>query len=238
MDGIISTLASTAILLGMGGLIGLARWKSVSPKWLGIAGLLIVLNDLALTRLYGYLPDLFTSSSWNWQGKLLALAVTLLVASTPAFGWTRTGLTLKQAPGSIRACLPVMLLYMAFFTGIALAFPSGPVSVDTIAFQLTMPGLEEESFYRGILLYALGRAFLGRWEWLGVRWHWGAIISCLAFGLAHAFGYSDGQFSFDLVTMALTAVPSVLGVWLVLRTRSILTAVILHNFGNAITLLI
>ncbi|OWY59602.1 hypothetical protein B7486_73695 [cyanobacterium TDX16] len=106
-----------------------------------------------------------------------------------------------------------------------------------MAFQLTMPGLEEEAFYRGTLLFALDRAFLGRRRFLGVDWGWGALLSCVMFGLAHAFGFSEGQFSFDPLTMALTAVPSFIGVWLVLRTRSVLLPAVLHNFGNAITLM-
>ena len=129
------------------------------------------------------------------------------------------------------------LLYVGFFTLIAWLFPNEPATAETVAFQLTMPGLEEEAFYRGVLLLALDRAFPDRRSLLGVEWGWGALLSCLLFGLAHAFGYSDGGFSFDPMTMALTAVPSVIGVWLALRTRSILLPVVLHNFGNAITLL-
>ena len=99
-----------------------------------------------------------------------------------------------------------------------------------------MPGLEEEPFYRGILLLALDRAFLGRARFLGVDWGWGAVLSCALFGLAHAFGYSHGSFSFDPMTMALTTLPSFIAVWLRLRTGSVLLPVLLHNFGNSISL--
>ena len=101
-----------------------------------------------------------------------------------------------------------------------------------------MPGLEEEAFYRGVLLLMLGRAFTARLSFLGVEWHWGAVLSCVLFGLAHAFSFSNGAFAFDPLTMALTGVPSVIGVWLVLRTRSVLMPLLLHNFGNAITFLL
>ena len=73
---------------------------------------------------------------------------------------------------------------------------------------------------------------------LGVDWGWGALLSCALFGLAHAFGYSDGAFSFDPMIMALTALPSLLAVWLRLRTGSLVLLVLLHNFGNAIGLLV
>jgi hypothetical protein len=38
--------------------------------------------------------------------------------------------------------------------------------------------------------------------------------------------------------MALTALPSFIAVWLRLRTGSLLLPVVLHNFGNAITMLL
>lgn len=237
MDSMVGTLGVGAILLLAGGMLGLLNLRGFSFRWLLVAVALAVVNDAMLTNGYGLIPDLLPQSAWNWQGKILALAATLIIASLPAFGWRRSGLTLVQAAGSLRSAIPVVLLYIAFFTGLALAFPSQPATAETIAFQLTMPGLEEEAFYRGVLLFALDRAFLDRKRFLGVEWGWGALLSCILFGLAHAFGFSDGQFSFDPLTMILTAAPSIIGVWLVLRTRSVLLPVVLHNFGNAITLL-
>lgn len=236
MDSMVGTLGVGAILLLAGGMLGLLNLRGFSFRWLLVAVALAVVNDAMLTNGYGLIPDLLPQSAWNWQGKILALVATLIIASLPAFGWRRSGLTLVQAAGSLGSAIPVVLLYIAFFTGLALAFPSQPATAETIAFQLTMPGLEEEAFYRGVLLFALDRAFLDRKRFLGVEWGWGALLSCILFGLAHAFGFSDGQFSFDPLTMILTAVPSVIGVWLVLRTRSVLLPVVLHNFGNAITL--
>ncbi|MCR5878741.1 CPBP family intramembrane glutamic endopeptidase [Phenylobacterium sp. J367] len=134
--------------------------------------------------------------------------------------------------------LVVAGLYVAVFLALALAFPNEPASAETVAFQLTMPGLEEEPFYRGVLLLALMRAFTGRKRIRGVDWGWGAILSCGLFGLAHAFGYGKAGFSFDPLIFALTAGPSLIAAWLALRTRSVLIPVALHNFGNAIMLLV
>lgn len=221
----------------MGGLLGLTDRRNFAPRWLLIACLLVVVNDALLTRAWGAAPNLLPGH-WNWQGKLLALAATLAIAALPAFGWRRVGLAVAQAPGSLRSAVPAALIYCIIFFGIALAFSGDPATGEDVAYQLTMPGLEEEPFYRGILLLALDRAFAGRVRLLGVEWGWGAVLSCLLFGMTHAFGFSDGAFSFDPLYFALTALPSFIAVWVRLRTGSLLIPVLMHNFGNSISLLI
>lgn len=234
MNGLIGLAGSLVLLLSLGVLLGLADRRNFSAPWLVIAAALVAINDGLLTRGYGWLPDV-VGGTWNWQGKLMALAATLAVAALPTFGWRQVGLTLSHTAGSPKAAAPVVTVYCAFFVIIALFFPAEPTSAEDVAFQLTMPGLEEELFYRGILLFALDRALRGRKRLLGVDWGWGAVLSCVLFGMAHAFGYSYGAFSFDPLTMALTAFPSFIAVWLRLRTGSLLLPVLLHNFGNTLS---
>lgn len=236
MNGFISILAIVAMLLAAGGAIALVRRGGVDGRWLLAAAGLVLLNDALLTRGYGLLPQLLPGSAWNWQGKILALAATLAIAAM--LGWKRCGLTLIQDRGSLKTALPVAGLYVGLFLVLALVFPNEPASAETIAFQLTMPGLEEELFYRGLLLLALDRAFGTPWKLGGITLGWGAILSCALFGLAHAFGYGRDGFSFDALTMALTALPSMIAVWLRLRTGSVLLPVLLHNFGNAVMLVV
>lgn len=232
-----SDLGAVAILLIAGLLFGLIDRRNFRWRWL-LAGLgLVALNNVLLAGFYGLVPDL-VGGERNWTGKALALVGTLIVASLAAFGWRRVGLTLTQRSGSLRASLPVVLLYCAFFVGLALAFPSGESTKEDIAFQLTMPGLEEEPFYRGVLLFAFDQAFRGRIRLLGVDWGFGAVLSSIAFGVTHAFGYSDGAYTFEPVYMALTALPAFIAIWLRYRTGSLVLPVFLHNFGNAIGLLV
>lgn len=234
MDGFIGILGVVALLLGAGVVLGALLPGRMSLPWLLAAALLVLLNDLMLTNGYGLFPSLPLGGDWNWQGKILALAASLVVIALPGFGRRETGLTVVQAPGSLKPALPVVGFYVGLFLILALIFPNEGLSVEALAFQLTMPGLEEEVFYRGVLLVALGRAFAGRVRVLGV----GAILSCVLFGLAHAFGFSDGEFSFDPLTMGLTAVPSLIALWLALKTRSLVLPVLLHNFGNAVMMVI
>jgi uncharacterized protein len=238
VNGFVALVAIIGLLLLVGGAIGLTHKQSFNPKWLGVAAALVALNDFFLTQGYGLLPDMLPPSDWNWQGKILALLATLAIAALPAFGWRACGLHMDQAKGSLKSGIPVALVYCAFFVILAFTFVSEPASSEEIAFQLTMPGFEEELFYRGILLFALNQAFTGRIRFLSVDWGWGAVLSCGLFGLAHAFGFSEDQFAFDPIAMALTGIPSFIAVWLRLRTRSLLLPVFLHNFGNSILMLI
>jgi hypothetical protein len=237
VNSLIEIAAVLALLLLVGGAVGFTRRDSFSPGWLLVTAGLVFLNEFMLTRGYGCLPKFFPWAHWNWQGKALALVATLSIASLPAFGWRRSGLTFAQVEGSLKSCIPVAVLYCLFFVVMAYVFPDREAaSPETIAYQLTMPGLEEEAFYRGILLFALDRAFTARVRILGAEWGWGAVLSCALFGLAHALGFSQSHFSFDPATMALTALPSFIAVWMRLRTGSILLPVLLHNFGNSISL--
>lgn len=235
MNGAVAIAGILTILIGVGLVLGLLDRKHFDPHWLLNAAGLVLLNDVLLTRGYGLLPNLLPGGL-NWQGKLLALAGTLLVAAR--FGLRGSGITVAQRPGSLHTAIPVSALYMAFFVGVALVFPNDAPTREDVAFQLTLPGIEEELFYRGILLLALDRAFTGRIPVLGVDWGWGALLSCMLFGLAHAFGYGSDGFSFEPLFFLLTAVPSLVAVWLRYRTGSLLLPVVLHNFGNTITTLV
>lgn len=236
-DAQIADLATAGLLLGGGLVCALLDRRHFAWRWLGVAVALVLLNNLLLASGYGLVPKLI-HGAWNWQGKLLALAGTLAVASLPAFGWRRSGLALAQAPGSLRVAVPVALVYCLYPIALAFAFGHEGGTAEDFAFQLTLPGIEEEAFYRGVLLLALDQAFRGRVRLLGVDWGWGAVLSCALFGLAHGFGHAAGGFTFDPMIFALTAAPSFVAVWMRYRTGSVLLPILMHNFGNTIGMLL
>lgn len=234
MDAIISILVICAIVVGTGALLGLVDPARLQPKWLLLGALLILLNDAALTNLYGLLPGLIPGE-WNWQGKLLALAVTLVVAGS--IGWRESGLTWRQHSEGRRLTWAMFSLAVAVFAGLALMFEGEGADAETLAFQWTMPGFEEEPFYRGILLLAFDRA-LGVRRMLGTELGWGGLLVTLAFGLAHAFSIEGGAVAFDPLLFALTAGPSLLLLWLRARTGSLLLPILAHNLANGLSLVI
>ena len=77
MDGWIETGCVIAMLLSVGGVLGLADLRRFSARWLLVAAALVLMNDALLSDFDGALPHILPRGRWNWQGKALALAGTL-----------------------------------------------------------------------------------------------------------------------------------------------------------------
>lgn len=230
-DALIDAGLQAGVVVALGLLGAMLAPKDFRWRWLLAAAVLIVLHDALLLRLYGMLPELVEGSRWNWTGKWLATIGFLAIAALPMFGWRRTGITLVQSKGArlgwvVFAVLAAGLLAAGFHYG------GGPADADTIAYQWTMPGIEEELFYRGVLLLALNEAFRTRWRMLGIQVGWGGVLSCVAFGLIHAMAYRNGAVSFEWSAFLMTGVPAVVLLWLRERTGSLLAPVLAHNVVN------
>lgn len=236
MDAVISILVVTGILLALGLAAGLVDRSNFAPRWLVAAGLLVIVNDALLTNVYGALPDAI-GGQWNWQGKILATLATLAIAAHPALGWKRAGLTFAQDRTGRGLTWAVAALFAVLFLVLGLVSPDEAITGETLAFQSTMPGLEEELFYRGLLLLAFNEALRGRVRWLGIDVGWGGLLVTLAFGFAHAVGFSDGALEFDPMSFAMTAVPSLVLLWLRERTGSVVLPVVMHNVANTFPLI-
>lgn len=232
MNELIRTLIETGLLAGLG-LLGAAVFRSgFRWRWLVAALVLNLVYQALLTRGFWMIPDPFPQADWNWAGKLAAIAGTLIVMALPAFGWRRCGMTLDQGP-RWGGALGVFGALATLFFWLALSGADGkPDDLETIAFQWTMPGLDEEFFYRGTLLLALNEAFRGRIGIAGAPIGYGGVLTSLLFGITHALSYKAGAVDFDLMTFAMTGLPAFLLLWLRERTGSLLLPVIAHNIAN------
>lgn len=233
-EALVETLLSLGLQLSV--LAGLCALGAVLPGrvrwgWVGAALLLFVAYDFALTRGFGLLPHLPPEADWNWFGKSLSLAFTLAVASLPAFGWKRIGLTWRQQGGWT---LPIIVTLIAVAPLVWLNVADGIEASDaeTIAFQLTMPGFDEEPFYRGVLLLALNEAFRGRISVLGAPIGWGGVVTAVLFGVIHALSW-EGGVAFSTEAMLWTGVPGIVLLWLRERTGSLVLPIVAHNLANS-----
>jgi hypothetical protein len=178
----------------------------------------------------------------NWVQKLAAFLLTLLCAyvlkyskSTCGFGRPTSGKAFAIAiPLAIVCTVPSLILdyYSGDKTG---------ASNEYILFELFMPGLQEEPFYRGLLLAVWDKAVGRPYKFLGVNVGWGSLISMALFVLGHVC-FIDKNFVLQFAPDALSWIDliffSIVMTWLRYKYNSVWPGVIAHNLGNVLEALI
>lgn len=201
-------------------------------RWLGVA-----LGALTLSTLAGHAPPVGGSGAtgWNWDGKLLAAAAVALFAITwRGLSWRELGLGLRLRSGS----WPLIAMSFLLATAVAvLLAATGTVSWEYAAFQLVVPGLDEELLYRGVLWAVLVAAFGRRWPVVGAATGWPMVLLVTLFTLIHVVGVDrDLEPVLGLRStgrmVSLVAAGFLFG-WVRERTGSIWPAVPVHNASNA-----
>lgn len=200
-----------------------------------------LINHLLLRLPQYYNPLGSFGLHWNWIGKLYAIMgsiVTYLLCRNALrpndfFVW-------QQKPGSLRpvglvaAVLLIPTVLGAFF------LPEKPFDAETLGFQLTMPGLDEEASYRGIMLGLLTTSLSGpiRVGKYSLN-HPGVWVTAILFGLVHGFQLTpDWAFRMNWGYFSQTFLTGWLLAWVALQSRSIVFPIILHNLINFLGVLI
>lgn len=180
------------------------------------------------------------SGHWNWNGKVLELAVLVAFAAAllgrKLFTREELGLTFRQRPGTWRAVLLILLPFFILLDATVLHFAQHDVpSAETIAFQLTLPGITEELAYRGLLLALFDRMFPPTRTILGAKMGYGAIATSLLFFAVHAVSVDKSlHIGFDPLNGASAVIGSFVGVWIRARSGSLLIPVLAHNLSNTV----
>ncbi|HRI87244.1 MAG TPA: CPBP family intramembrane metalloprotease [Candidatus Hydrogenedentes bacterium] len=176
---------------------------------------------------------------WNWSGKIAALLAGIF------FVYALPNLTPAQAALNTRMqwhdARPIVLLCAVYFIfRIAMYVGSGEATLalhaETLLFQATLPGIQEELLYRGILMGLLSAVFAyPRFTFLRVDFGLAAVITSLLFGLAHGvsitqeFGITVNYFS-----LFRTCFDGLLFALLTEKTKSVIPAILYHNLLNLI----
>jgi uncharacterized protein len=172
---------------------------------------------------------------WNWLGKFLAIGVTLLCCRLlPDFDRKRAGMTWRQAPGSFWPTLTVILVGCVGAACVQRALETPDTRPETFLYQLFMPTLDEELFYRGLLTFYLARALgdsLNPKAWMPDLSVW---IIALQFSFAHAFGFDHTRPVFSFTTfLGVLFYGSLLG-WARQRTGSLALPMVTHTLANTL----
>jgi membrane protease YdiL (CAAX protease family) len=239
------------------------------PRRLGWAALACALHAVALAApswqslaaMVGFAPALPTaalSHPLNWTGQLAALLVSVffiygLRSVTPAeAGLRRPQRTSLRTVGAVLGIIILVIFANAYLVRQA----SNALWWHERLFYALVPGLEEELFYRGVLLGLLGPVF-PRSIWLpGAYTSWCGLASALLFGLGHvikitpihffisdllAGGHASAQAGlwrallyFSPVDLLYPFAMGLLFLWVRARTGSVWAAAASHCLVNAV----
>ena len=139
------------------------------------------------------------------------------------------GISLQQNKQYLKPSLLIAVLVVVIFTVLTgLVFSSRqPFSAETLLFQFTMPPLDEELAYRGIMLALLNRALNYSKAVKGIS------VANLAVSLLFAFSHAfiirlNLAITFQVYYFVLMLVISILLAWITEKNGSLLVAIAAH----------
>src|SRR5882757_666780 len=191
MTSILDSLLQIAILTPFL-FLAIRKNKGNSLTPLLYAVIIYLLITILVDRLSSV--TLFKGQQFNWVGKGAALLVEgTLAFSIPGFTRKTFGLAKIEWAGTT-PILAVCAIY--FFIRLSLYYFSGSIApeihTEQFLFQATLPGLQEELLFRGILLGLLTRVFQRpMWTIWKLRFGWAALITSILFGLSHGIGFNE-----------------------------------------------
>jgi hypothetical protein len=177
-------------------------------------------------------------SRWNWFGKIASLAFSCLVLAGSPWLRQNVGLRWHQSPGSLKLSLGCFLGCLAI--GIGFGFSAAPMafSRQTLLFQFFLPGMDEELAVRGIALAIFERAFGQSPLSCRLRYGRAALITSLAFGLAHSASFDGGHFQFFYFPFLLTTAFASAMALVRTRSGSLLWPVLCHGAWDGLLYLV
>jgi predicted Abi (CAAX) family protease len=181
-----------------------------------------------------------TSGRWNWTGKLLGIVFDALVyiamrKKMSPYDFIKIGQAQQYFQKTMIAT--VLITCTAFFS----YFDSSlTMDRETLLYQLTMPGLDEEIMFRAILLGLLLTCLKENIK-IG-QFNFGSpsiLIIGLLFGLLHGLTLTDNfSFKFDYLYFLSTFIFGYIWSWITVKSKSILQPVISHSLFNFVAYLI
>jgi len=209
-----------------------AQWR-----YLGIAFVIFLTSGVLLLFPFAF-PSLRVGH-WNWMGKSLSICATyFIIFNFKAGDAARRFVTLRQRPGSgsLSTGLIVLLLLTAVLINVATGGENHAPAWETIFFEASMPGIDEETVFRAGFLGSLVASRQvtqsdNRWVILG-----SVLVTSILFGLVHAVTFSTAfRLSFDWQAFVITAVIGTLLALIAINSESILLPVIVHNLVNCLS---
>ena len=226
--------------------IFLRNRKTESLKIIAVFSIFFIVNSLLLQLNLVFDGLSLFNGKWNWSGKIYSIIGSLLfLVLYRKFELKDYFLTFKQKrifPKNGILIISSILVFQVIFTIAGTLFFDSLKEWDseTILFQLTMPGIEEEIAFRGIMLGLLIKVLKSNIRIFGIELVNPAIlITSILFGLVHGFYITDSfEIGFNIFPFFFTMSFGFFWGWMTVRSGSILFALLSHNLGNVTNSLI
>ncbi|WP_456314759.1 CPBP family intramembrane glutamic endopeptidase [Pseudomonas shirazensis] len=205
-------------------------------KTIGFFLFIFICYQLILKIPIEYKELQFINGKRNWTGKLIGIffgSVTYLLIYKKLQPFTF--LRIKQDPNKLAKTILIcsILIFTAFFS----CFDSAKeFDTEILIFQLTMPGLDEEIMFRGILLALLLTCLKDKIK-IGKRTFGNPciLIIGLLFGLVHGCSVSNKlELNFEFYPFIWTFIFGYIWSWVTVESKSILLPILSHNLTNFI----
>ncbi|MCG1036253.1 CPBP family intramembrane glutamic endopeptidase [Polaribacter sargassicola] len=171
-----------------------------------------------------------SSSNWNWDGKIYTIICSILfLLFYKKYQLKDYFLTFKQENKFFKKGVIIIISLLIFKITLMFFAPNKLLNWETLFYQFSMPGLDEEIAYRGIMLGLLTKIL----KYKNLILNSSVWITAILFGFAHGLSLSK-EFSiiFNIYPFLITMFYGLIWGWITIKSGSVLLALISHNLGN------
>ncbi len=170
-------------------------------------------------------------SRWNWDGKIYGIIFGVICYLIFRKYFSENNyFTFRQNSENIKISSIAAILIVILATTIAALTGNSEFNIQRLAFQLTMPGIDEEIMFRGIFLGLLMSTLKEKIAFLGNP---SVLLTAMLFGSMHALTLDkDFSIEFEPILFLQTGFGGYVWGWITIKSKSILLAVLSHNFSN------
>lgn len=173
----------------------------------------------------------FITSSWNWDGKIYGIICGVFSYFLfNKYFRENNFFILKQNKESFKSALIGAISIVLLSTVIWFLLGQSQFNLETLAFQISLPGIDEEIMFRGILLGLLATSLKEKTLFLGNP---SILLTAILFGFMHALTLTKNyEINFEPIYFIQTGFAGYVWGWITIKSRSILLAILSHNFSN------
>lgn len=185
--------------------------------------------NAALTAQFQFGALNIIHGNWNWDGKIYGTLCGVVMYSLFRREFADNNFfTLRQDTKGLKSALKVAIAIMcvSVLGGIV---NDKEFNLETLLFQISMPGLDEEMMYRGVMLGLMCSALrTGNAAWRNPA----IVINAILFGLVHSLSFSDGALQINAMNFVWTGIVGYGLGYMTIKTRSIVIPMLTHNLYN------